>query len=100
VYGYSNADWSCTPAPGHEELANAWAEIPDDVPSSHRAQLASLLDAFEERRRPPASAHEIRPTIELISSLYKSAATGQRIARGSIVPGDPFYQHAGGTLAQ
>ena len=55
---------------------------------------------LEAGRRPPASAAEHRPTIELITSLYKAAATGRRVQNGSIRPGDPFYEHVAGTLAR
>jgi hypothetical protein len=59
-----------------------------------------MLDAIEAGKQPPASAAELRPTIELISSLYKSAATHAPVRQGSIHPGDPFYEHVAGTFAR
>ena len=100
LYAYGNRDWRCKPAPGAADVASAWEAIDADVPSSHSAQLTTLLDAFEAGRRPPASAGELRPTFELISSLYKSAATRTPVRRGSIQPGDPFHEHVAGTLAR
>lgn len=100
LYAYSNEDWSCTPAPDAEEVGAAWKAIPANVPGVHSAQLADVLDALESGRRPPASAAEHRPTIELITALYKSAATRAPVSRGSIQPGDPFYAHVAGTLAR
>jgi predicted dehydrogenase len=100
LYAYSNQDWLCTPAPGAEDVLKAWSSIPSDVPGVHLAQLMDLLDALEAGRRPPASAPEHRPTIELISALYKSAATRTTVQRGAIRPGDPFYERVGGTLAR
>jgi predicted dehydrogenase len=100
LYAYSNKDWLCTPAPEAEEVATAWNAIPSDVPGVHSAQLADVLDALEVGSRPPASVAEHRATIELISALYKSAATHTSVERGSIRPGDPFYGRVAGTLAR
>jgi len=100
LYAYSNGDWLCTPAPDAEEVLRAWSSIPSDVPGVHSAQLADVLDALEAGRPAPASAAEHRPTIELISALYKSAATRTAVQNGSIRPGDPFYEHVAGTLAR
>ena len=100
LYAYSNKDWMCTPAPDAEDVLQAWRSIPSDVPGVHSAQLADLLDALEAGRRPPATAAAHRPTLELISALYKSAATRRSVPRGSIEPGDPFYEHVAGTLAR
>jgi len=100
LYAYSNRDWQCTPAPDAEDVLPAWNAIPSDVPGVHSAQLADVLGALEAGRRPPASAVEHRPTIELISALYKSAATRTSVQRGSIRPGDPFYEHVAGTLVR
>ena len=100
LYAYSNEDWLCTPAPEAEDVLRAWSSIPADVPGVHSAQLADLLDALDAGRRPPASAAEHRPAIELITSLYKAAATGRRVQKGSIQPGDPFYERVAGTLAR
>lgn len=98
LYEYTNADWTCTPAPDDEAVAPAWAALEKDVPNTHAAQVTALLDAYEAGRRPPASAADLRPTLELISALYRSAATRAPATRGSIQPGDPFYEHVGGTL--
>ncbi len=100
LYQYSNRDWSCTAAPGAADVAAAWARIDRDIASSHAAQLDTVLDALEAGDRPPASARDMRPTLEFISGLYKSAATGSPVAQGSILPGDPFYRHLAGTLAR
>jgi predicted dehydrogenase len=100
LYAYSNADWRCTAAPDAEDVLAAWHAIPADVPGVHAAQYADFLDALEAGLRPPASAAELRPTIEFISALYKSAATHGSVERGSIRPGDPFYDHVAGTFAR
>lgn len=99
LYAYGNVDWRCTPAPDSDDVLQAWNAIASDVPGVHAAQYADFLDAIEAGRRPPACASDLRPTIELISAMYKSAATRAPVERGSIRPGDPFHQRVGGTLA-
>jgi predicted dehydrogenase len=100
LYAYSNADWRCTPAPDAEDVLASWNAIPSDVPGVHSAQYGDFLDALAAGHPPPASAAQLRPTIEFISALYKSAATGRAVERGSIRPSDPFYEHVAGTLAR
>ncbi len=101
LYGYSNANWTYSAPDGADEAQLArWRDIPADVPSSHLAQVEATLDSLERGERPLASGEEARRTIEFITALYKSAATGWTVSRGSIGPGDPFYDHVGGTLAQ
>lgn len=99
LYAYTNRDWTCTPAPHDAEVGQAWAAIQADVPNAHAAQVRALLDAYEARLRPPASAAELRETFDFVSSLYKSAATGAPVARDSIQPDDPFYERVAGTFA-
>ena len=100
LYAYSNADWRCTPAPGAGQVLPAWNAISSDVPGVHAAQYADFLDAIEAARRPPASAADLRPTMEFISALYKSAATRKPVERGSTRPGDPFYDRVAGTFVR
>ena len=97
LYAYANADWTYTPGAGVDENEAArWADLGEDVPASHVAQLGELLDAMDAGRRPPAGIPEVRPTFELISALYRSAATGRAVRRGEIAPGDPFHEHVAG----
>lgn len=99
LYGYANEHWRYTPRAGVAPAEAArWADLGDDVPAGHEAQLATLLDAMEAGAPPPAGLDEVRPTFELLSSLYKSAATGRVVRRGEIGPDDPFYAQVGGTL--
>jgi predicted dehydrogenase len=101
LYGYTNEDWRysiATNAPYADDLAR-WGTIPAAIPSSHGTQLAAFLDSMERNERPPVSGPEARRTIEFVSSLYKSAATGAPVLRGSIRPGDPFYDRISGTAS-
>ncbi|MEV0017601.1 Gfo/Idh/MocA family protein [Streptomyces tendae] len=92
LYGYRNADWRITPAPGvPEETAAAWRDFGADEPSSHQAQLRVLVDDIRSGRRHSTSGAGGRRTLELITALYKSAFTGTTVRAGDIGPGDPYY---------
>lgn len=97
LYGYGNADWTLTALEGHGDALAGWPPE-TDTPSSHAAQLSDILDALESGHPAPASAADIRPTLEFLTALYKSARTGQPVARGSIVAGDVFYEHVSGLV--
>jgi predicted dehydrogenase len=95
LYGYRDADWSYTAAP-HADGAAWSAESPEDVESSHAAQLAVLLDDYGRGVRPDTSGPGCRPILELITGLYRSALTGTPVNRGELGPDDPFYHHLHG----
>ncbi len=101
LYGYKNENWSYTPLPAlkDEPEARLWEQLQTDLPSSHGAQIAHLLGAMKEQRRPAASGAEARQTLEFITCLYKSALTGRPVERGSIRKDEPFYRHVAGPLA-
>ncbi|MEV6425300.1 Gfo/Idh/MocA family oxidoreductase [Streptomyces sp. NPDC051662] len=92
LYGYTNDDWRITPAPGVDAAEVArWRDPGEDVPSSHLAQLRSLVGDLRAGRRPRASGADGRTSLELISALYKSAFTDTTVRSGEIGPGDPFH---------
>lgn len=95
LYGYSDADWTFTPAPGHEELAAVWdaaepAAVGDET-SSHRDQLALLLDDLETGGSTGGSVLDARRTLEFAAATYSSAFRGVPVRAGEIVDGDPFF---------
>lgn len=93
LYGHGNDSWAYTPAPHvASERATAWRAPAADVPSSHTAQLGTLLDAYDTGTRPPGSGHDARATLEFAAALYKAAFTGRSVRAGEIGPGDPFYE--------
>ena len=99
LYSYEDNDWTYTPLLGAELGATNDVWLPESAPvDRHALQLAGLLDAMEGKREVSPSLVDIRPTYDLITSVYKAAATKAAVRRGSIVPGDPFYEHFGGTF--
>lgn len=106
LYAYTREHWRLTPGalpPAEAEaLKRAWDSAPPDVGSTHAAQLAELVMDMDATRRPLTSGEDARRTLDLLTSLYKSAFTGQVVRRGSVVPGDPFYTalHGGHSLGR
>ncbi|HVA89937.1 MAG TPA: Gfo/Idh/MocA family oxidoreductase [Chloroflexota bacterium] len=98
LYGYENANWRYSAPEGAAEDAalTEWRRIPTDVPASHTAQLAALLDSMDRDEPPAMCTPEARRTIEFVTSLYKAGATGALVGSGSIGQDDPFYHHVGG----
>lgn len=93
LYAYSRDNWKLTLAPPAQDdaLIQAWQSFPPDVGSTHGAQLLELVADLDAGRRPLTSGPGARATLELLTAIYKSAFTGETVARGSILPGDPFY---------
>ena len=85
---------------GFDAQLKTWQALPDNVHSSHGAQLTALLDSMVRDERPLVSGLAARGTIEFLASLYKSAMTGEPVRRGSIQPGDPFYERMCGPCDQ
>lgn len=100
LYTYTGENWRFTPSASAaaDGLLEAWQNSPPDVGSTHEAQLAALLANLDHDTRPLTSGSEARRTLDLLTSIYKSAFTGTTVRSGSIVPGDPFYQAINGGL--
>lgn len=96
LYSYVNASWRYTFLDENDELLKASAELPDEEAASQSTQLKTILDAREQGERPPVSGPDVRPTIEFLSALYKSAFTGRAVERGEIDRNDPFYHALNG----
>jgi predicted dehydrogenase len=93
LYGYNRDNWKLTPVPPtHDDnLLQAWQSFPPDVPSSHGAQLCAVVADRDAGRRPLTSGMEAHKTLELLTAIYKSAFTDTTVLRGSIQPGDSFF---------
>jgi len=101
LYGYDDAAWTFTAAPGHEHLAELWSAdaAPDGGPSGHRAQLAAIVDALCAGTTPGVAADEARRTLEFAAATYASAFRGVPVHAGEISGDDPFLQSmAGGAV--
>ncbi len=98
LYHFNKGDWSITPAPGEEDTAGvkALSEWPEDAEASHEIQLGAILDDRAAGRRPLTSGPGARETLSFVASLYKSVFTGELVRKGSIGPGDPFYDGMNG----
>lgn len=103
LYGYDDASWRFTPAPGYEHLAEQWVAglraDPGGGPSGHTAQLGALFDAMDAGGPLPVPLVEARATMELVAAVYASAFTGRAVRRGEIGPGHPFHARNDGTGA-
>ena len=99
LYGYTDADWTFTPAPGHEELKELWTSDPDAAASSHTSQVVAILDALDAGQPLPVTATQARSTIELVAALYASAFTGRPVRAGEIDATHPFAAAMDGTGA-
>ncbi|MDX3661482.1 Gfo/Idh/MocA family oxidoreductase [Streptomyces sp. ID05-26A] len=91
LYGYTDAHWTVTPAPGHDDVLPRWRADPSGVVSGHRWQLAAFLDALDSGETPPVSLADTRRTMEFIAALYASAFTGTVVEAGQLGPDSPFY---------
>ena len=92
LYGYRNTDWTYTPRkdlPPGQELQ--WPPPGDDVPSSHAAQLAVLVDRLRAGQSPPADIDSVRRTMQLTTAIYASTMTGAPVRRADLTPAHPFY---------
>lgn len=95
LYSYVDEDWVYTalPAAGGSAQAAQWTTTTTSPISREALQLTGVLDAMDGRADRLVSVADVRPTFDLISSIYKAASTGRTVRRGSIVPGDPYYRH-------
>jgi len=98
LYGYTDADWTFTPAEGHAELAEKWNLTDDTEMSSHTQQLTAIFDAFDAGTNPEVSLADATRTLEFAAATYASAFRGRPIAAGEITVDDPFRTSMDGGL--
>jgi predicted dehydrogenase len=101
LYGYKRDDWKITVVPTAQDngVVEAWQGLSSDVGSSHGAQLAAMVADMDQGTCPLTSGPEARRTIEFLTAIYKSAYTRSVVTRGSIGPGDPYYDAVHGHQA-
>ncbi|QVQ55009.1 Gfo/Idh/MocA family oxidoreductase [Spiractinospora alimapuensis] len=92
LYGYGDANWRITPAPGHEERVNAaWEDGEWGTRSGHAAQLAAVLTALHAKEAPPVTATEARRTLHLVAGIYASAFQRRSVTPADVGPGSAFH---------
>jgi predicted dehydrogenase len=100
LYGYTDDNWTVTPAPGRDDIAAAWQQDATSTEvTNHSLQLASVLDALDGGHEPPVTIAQTRQTMEFVAALYASAFTGRPVERGEISPDNPFATSMNGTGA-
>ncbi|HEX4818538.1 MAG TPA: Gfo/Idh/MocA family oxidoreductase [Nonomuraea sp.] len=99
LYGYTDDDWTITPAPGHDAVTELWTRDRSGVTSGHDGWYAAVLSALDAGQAPPVTAADARRTMEFIAALYASAFTGERVRSGQITAGSPFARTMEGTGA-
>ncbi len=77
-----------------KEIEDFCAKLPAMPHEGHTGQIGDVLDALETGRAPAITAQDGRRTIELITAIYKSGATGQTVTLPT-AKDDPFYTVAG-----
>lgn len=95
LYGFNRDNWKITP-PGSAETPAEWAFPEPDVRSSHTAQVADLLQGLDSGVPPHTGGAGGRRTMEIITGIYCSAATGRPVRRDDLGPDNPFYHRLGG----
>ncbi|MEW9530547.1 Gfo/Idh/MocA family protein [Microbispora sp. NPDC049125] len=97
LYGYTDADWVLTPAPGHEEEVRAvWEAGPWGVGSGHLAQFREVMAALREGAAPPVSTKDARPTVQLVAGIYASAFGGTPVCPEDLGPASPHHHRMQG----
>lgn len=99
LYGYTDDDWTVTPVPGHEAVAERWAGQRSTVVGGHTGQVAAVLDALDAGLPPPVTTADTRQTMEFIAAVYASAFTGAPVHSGQIDASSPFARRMNGAGA-
>ncbi len=86
--------WTVNPAlPAEEQAAleevTALPEV--EISPSQETQIRCLYDDMKTGTPPLTTGRERRRTVEFLTCLYKSAATGRSVTAGSITADDPWY---------
>lgn len=96
LYGYGDGDWRVTPAPGHDEVLDAWRAGESGRRSGHRAQLALVLSALRNGTAPPVSTADAWRTMTLVAGIYASAFGDRPVTPADLGPDSPYYDRMDG----
>jgi predicted dehydrogenase len=97
LYGYSDHNWTVTPAPGQDAVVGLWAQGEEHA-SGHPAQYRAMIQSIRGGQRPPVSISDAYATMELAAAIYASSVSGTTIARGQIDESSPFFTRMDGHL--
>ena len=95
LWGYTNEDWTFTPAPGHEQLAELWDS------TGGRSAVIGCRSRPSWMRWSPVSdrawaSKTLTALFEFAAATYASAFRGVPVRAGDISPGDPFFSSMSG----
>lgn len=97
LYGHSVDKWQYTPVPGIEpQDPPLWPPTEPEIKSGHAAQIGELLTSLENGEVPATTGQSLRRTMEIVTGIYASSFTGQRVKRDDLVAGNPYYHHLNG----
>jgi predicted dehydrogenase len=96
LYGYGDDSWRVTPAPGHDEVLDAWRAGESGRPSGHGAQLARVLAALRDGTAPPVTTADALRTMTLVAGIYASAFGDRPVNPADLGPDSPYYQRMDG----
>ncbi|WP_411375256.1 Gfo/Idh/MocA family protein [Arthrobacter sp. MPF02] len=97
LYGYSDTNWTVTPAPGREDAVASWNQG-EDVASGHPAQYGAIIRSIADGGPAPVTVTDAYATMELAAAIYASSVSGTTIARGEIDDSSPFFTRMDGHL--
>ena len=97
LYGYSDHNWTVTPAPGQDAVVGLWAQG-EDQPSGHNAQYAAIVRSLHDGEPAPVSVTDAYATMELAAVIYASSVSGTTVSRGQIGEDSPFFTRMDGHL--
>lgn len=97
LYGYSDANWTVTAAPGREAAVESWNQG-EDLASGHPAQYRAIVGSITEGGAAPVTVTDAYATMELAAAIYASSVSGTTVARGGIDESSPFFTRMDGHL--
>lgn len=97
LYGYSDANWTVTAAPGRQDAVGSWNQG-EDLASGHPAQYREIVRSITAGTPAPVTVKDAYATMELAAAIYASSVSGTTIGRGQINEASPFFTRMDGHL--
>lgn len=77
-----------------QEIRDFYEKLPEVAYEGHTGQIHDVLCAIENKRRPLIGGEDGRRTLEIITAIFKSGSTGQKV-KLPLAKNDPFYTAQG-----